>query len=184
MTWLLRSERAHKPLAGRYPRVMPAPGFVRAWPLWVALFALLGLAGAAPNATSARHPGGLAAPWSAPFLSTPRPVDLAAPAAAAHRSAPGRVDHLRSWVEANSVLTGQHPRWEHQLLALGAAVCVLAVSAAWLLAHSGAAGRGIRRAGGGPGSRGPPGRSEPVQRLRPSPQEWKWIRSSNGNACS
>ncbi|WP_131803081.1 hypothetical protein [Parafrankia colletiae] len=142
---------------------MPTPLSRRAWPLLAAIVAVLGLVGA-PGALPRGH--GQLAPqqWSADLTPAAwsatvsrRTATVAEPVNAA---APKRGNALRPWLDAQPLLaTSHHQRSEHQLLGLGAALCILVLSAAWLAARPGTAERTPHRAGGGPGSRGPPAAS-------------------------
>ncbi len=142
---------------------MPTPLTRRAWPLLVAIVAVLGLVGA-PDALPRGHGHPAPQQWSAHLAPAVWSATVSRRAAAVaepvNAAAPKRGNTLRPWLDAQPLLaTSHHQRSEHQLLGLGAALCVLVLGAAWLAARPGAAGRTPHRGGGGPGSRGPPAAS-------------------------
>lgn len=152
--------------AGGYPRLMPARRSVRASLLWAALLAVLGLVGATPNALSQAAAG---AGWSADIAAiAPAAVTADGPAAPSTSASPGTLssastaappiptDLGRAWFDGRPPMVGQQQRSDHQLLALGAALGVLAVGAAWLVPGRGSAGRTPFEHRGGPGPRAPP----------------------------
>ncbi|MBE3199781.1 MULTISPECIES: hypothetical protein [Parafrankia] len=150
------------------------PSSLRVRLLWAAMFALMALVGAVPStaplpsgaalalASAPATPTATATP-TAQRLSATEGLDLSEPAEAVAPAAPGRADILRSWLDAKPPVSSQHQRADHQVPALVAVLCALAASSAWVRAQRGPHGRGPRDAGGGPGSRGPPGSRRRVE---------------------
>ncbi|ONH56261.1 hypothetical protein CcI49_27835 [Frankia sp. CcI49] len=148
------------------------PSSLRVRLLWAAMFALMALVAAVPSTATlpsgaalalASAPATPTATATAQRLSATEGLDLSEPAEAVAPAVPGRADILRSWLDAKPPASSQHQRADHQVPALVAVLCALAASTAWVRAQRGPHGRGPREAGGGAGSRGPPGSRRRVE---------------------